>query len=351
MKTLDSIKTLYENSDENIIVTDTDLNVIWKSNSSLPDIIVLSDFMPEFGKPAALPLKSCKILHYINGCSVKIKPLFDGEALEGYMLTFFNAEEIETLSDRSSILKYKRNSLGNIRLSISPIIAQLDMMRIKEQSENALELYNMISDNLLKMLSSTVNINELTKYYSGEFSTELLNVSQCLEETAELCRESFESRNCEFSTEIEPTIFMNMNYDRLSRAILNLLINGYMYCSEEVKKLSLKAYKAKERIIIEISDNGKNADISSIEAATQPFRIMGKFKTGESLGLAVVGKFASHFNGNLEFIQNNKGFTVKLSFDSEISEEPQSFRLKRRPPIVGDFEPARCILAKGLNQE
>ena len=95
-------------------------------------------------------------------------------------MTFYDAEEIETLSDRSSILKYKRNSLGNIRLAISPIVSQLESLKENEQTDDFSGIYDIVNDNLLKMLSSTVNSNEITKYYSGEFSTELLNVSQCL---------------------------------------------------------------------------------------------------------------------------------------------------------------------------
>ncbi len=351
MKLLESVKKLYEESDEMIVVTDNNLEVIWKNNIKLPDVITLSDFKPEFGRTPSLPVKSNKILHYLNGNSVKIKPLLDENKLEGYMLMFYDAEEIETLSDRSSILKYKRNALGNIRLAISPIIAQLESIKNSDYTENLNAFYESVSNNLLKMLSSTVNSNEITKYYSGEFSTELLNVSQCLEETAHICRESFRNTDCEFQTEIEPSIFMNMNYDRLSLAVINLLINGYMYCGEKNKKLLLKAYKDSGQIYIEVSDNGKAADIETMKSALKPFRALPKFKTGETLGLAIAGKFTEHFNGTLYFDKTENGLTVRMSFSDEISEDPQSFRLKRLPPIVGEYEPAYCILAKGLINE
>lgn len=351
MKMLESVKLLYEKSDEMIVVTDDNLAVIWKSNISLPDFIALSDFKPEFGKTPTMPVKSSKILHYISGNSVKIKPLYDSNKLEGYMMTFYDAEEIETLSDRSSILKYKRNSLGNIRLAISPIVSQLESLKGNEEIDDFSGIYDIINNNLLKMLSSTVNSNEITKYYSGEFSTELLNVSQCLEETAQLCRSGFESAGCEFKTEIEPSIYMNMNYDRLSLAVINLLINGYMYCSEESKKLALRAYKKDGYIYIEISDNGKSADLEIMNMALKPFRTLAKFKSGEGLGLATVNKFTEHFNGKLGFIKNKNSLTVQIIFSDEITEAPQSFRLKRLPPIVGEYEPAYCILAKGLKNE
>lgn len=347
MKSLESVKNLYEKSDEMIIVTDTDLSVIWKSNSSLPDFISLSAFMQEFGNAPSMPTSSSKILHYIDGRSVKVIPLFDDDSIEGYMMTFFDADEIETLSDRSSLLNYKQNSIGNIRLAISPFIAQIDNLRRKNNSKQLDTLYKSISSGVLNMLSSTVNSIELTKYYSGEFSTELLNISNCLDQTAANCRQTLNDKALEFSADIEPMIFMNMNYERLENAVANLLINGYMYCDAPHKKLSLKLYKLDNRIFIEVFDNGQSADIALLKEALRPFRPLQKFGKGEMLGLSVVQKFAEHFNGELYFIKNDDGLTVSLSFSAEISEAPKSFRLVKNPPVFGGFEPVFCILAKG----
>lgn len=349
MKVLDSVKALYDKSGEMIIVTDMRLKVLWKSDASLPDFISRSDFLQEFGKTPELPIRSSAILHYVDGRSVKIQPLYDNDTPKGYMLTFFDADEIETLSDRSSLLKYKRNALGNIRLAVSPIIAQLDRLKQESSSGDLNDLYDTIHSSVLKMLSSTVNSNELTKYYSGEFTHELLNVSQCLEVTAQLFNKRFRSTDCEFTTDIESAVFMNMNYERLSLAVINLLINGYMYCNNEQKKLALRLYRKDNKVIIDVFDNGQDADVEALNEATTPFKAFAKFKSGEMLGLAIVSKFAEHFNGSLSFIKSDDGLTVRLEFSDKICDEPTSFKLKRATPFVGDFEPANCILAKGLD--
>lgn len=41
MKLLESVRKLYEKSDEMIVVTDNNLEVIWKNNIKLPDVIYL----------------------------------------------------------------------------------------------------------------------------------------------------------------------------------------------------------------------------------------------------------------------------------------------------------------------
>lgn len=344
---LDSIKALYDSSDEKILVTDDKLSVLWKNDDRLPDYVAVTDFKEQMGNAFSLPLKKTSVFHYMNGNAVKIRPLTENEEIQGYMLVFFDPEYIETLSDRSAHLKYKTNNAGNIRRAVSPVINELEKIADKNGDD---KICAKAKYQLQKMLSSTANSIELTKYYSGEFKTELLNVSQCLEETAKLCFSELAKNNCEFYRQIEPMIFLNMNYYRLSLAVLNLLINGFMYCEKTKKILTLKAYKQKDKVCIEVWDNGEKADCQALERSTQPFAGLKDFSQGESLGLSVVKKFVDCFNGELIFQKIPcVGLMVRMTFDDSIKELPQGFRLKRQPPLVGDFEPAYCILAKGLD--
>lgn len=347
MLLFDSIKALYDGTDEKILITDEKMSVVWKNSNVLPDYIALSDFKEQMGKPVCLPIEKATILHYINGSAVKVRPLSENGETVGYMLVFFDASDIETLSDRSVHVRYKTNSSGNIRRAVFPVINELERLAGNGESD---EIYIKAKYQLQKVLASTVNSSELTKYYSGDFKTELLNVSRCLEETVKLCLPEFSKNNCELYRQIEPMIFLNMNYDRLSLAVLNLLINGYMYCKKQKKILTLKAYRHNIKIFIEVWDNGDKADCELLERSSQPFAGLQNFSYGESLGLAVVKKFVDCFNGELTFKKiPDVGLMVRMAFDDDIKQPPQGFRLKRQPPLVGDFEPAYCILAKGLD--
>ena len=342
MNFLTAVKSLYENTDEKIIVTDENLSVLWKNDYSLPDFLLTDNL----NKVKAIPDKQSVILRYTDAYTIKARPIYESEELKGYILAFFDPEEIETLYDRSVHLKYKKNTAGNQKLALMPVVNTLDNCYTQGKAVPP-DFFEQTKLQVLKLLSSSVNYQELSKYYSDEIYTELLNVSQCLEETAELFCLRF-SDNCDFEADVEPGIFLNMNYDCMQNAVLNLLINGYMYNNQPKKALSLKTYTDDNKIIIEVWDNGSSADVEILQGATIPFKGIEKYGQRESLGLALVSKFANYFDGELTFEKQENGLTIKLSLDYSVKEKPQSFKLRRQPMVVGEFEPTSCILAKGL---
>lgn len=349
MTSLDSIKALYENTDEKILIADDKLSVLWKNSSDLPDFVSLNDFGDCFEKPPRLPILKTVVLRYTDRYTVKIVPVKEEDKPVGYIILFFDPEEIETLYDRSVHYKYKRNMSGNERMALMPLINILDEYYSAGEVIPP-EFFHKAKAQVVKLLSSTVNYSELAKYYNGTVFTELLNVSQCLEDTAEAFRKAYPDDKCDFSCDIQPGLFKVMNSDCMMTAVLNLLVNGYMYNKREDKQLKLKAYKDADKICIEVWDNGENADCEKMKRAMEPFSGLDKFGQGESLGLALANKFAAHFGGEMSLDKTEgQGLTVKIIFEAKIDEKPKSFRLRRQPLMVGEFEPAACILAKGNN--
>lgn len=341
MSTVDSVISFYKNTDEKVLVADERLAVLWKNDDSLPDFVSVETF----GNAFSLPLRESKILQYTDRYTVKILPVVEQGAPVGYVLTFFDPEDIETLYDRSVHYKYKRNMTGNERMELMPIINTLDEYHSQGKDVPS-EFLDEAKKQVTKLLSSTVNYSELSKYYNGRIYTELLNASQCIQETAELFGSRF-SDKCNFDFHIQSGIFINMNSDCMTNALLNLLVNAYMYNDKADKQVSLKAYKKDDKLLIEVSDNGENADVNKMQRAMQPFMGLDKFGEGESLGLALANKFAEYFGGTLFIEHDSSGLTVRLTLDAEIKEKPTSFKLRRQPLMVGDFEPAACVLAKG----
>lgn len=342
MNNLDAVISFYKNTDEKVLVADEKMSVIWKNSDSLPDFVSAQ----AFGNAFSLPLKESIILQYTDSFTVKIVPVIEDEKSVGYVFAFFDPEEIEMLCDRSVHYKYKRNMTGNERMALMPIINTLDEYH-SQGKELPSEFFYEAKKQVTKLLSSTVNYSELSKYYSGKIFTELLNASQCLEQAAEIFRSRF-SEQCEFSYDIQSGMFINTNSDCMTNAVLNLLVNAFMYNDKTDKSVQLKAYKSEDKLCIEVHDNGESADLEKMKKAMKPFMGLENFGQGESLGLALVSKFAEYFGGDLSFErQKGKGLTVRLTVDARIKEKPTSFKLRRQPLLVGDFEPASCILAKG----
>ena len=341
MKFLDSIKALYNRSEEKIIVVDENLRILWKSDENLPDFLMTE----EFSKLRNCGSRESVVIRYTDDYTIKAMPCFDEDKLQGYLLTFFDPEEIETLFDRSVHLKYKKNSVGNQKIALMPIVNALDNYKMMGKVLEP-DFCEDAKVQVLKLLSATVNQQELTKYYQGDMFTELLNITQALEETAELFKSRF-SDKCIFEHHIQHGIFLNMNYDCLQNAVLNLLVNGYMYNNKEKKRLSLRGFTRGNELFIEVWDNGDDADPEVLERAMVPFRGLEKYAQKEALGLAVSSKFSEYFGGRLTFEKGN-GLTMKMILDYRIKEMPTSFRLRRRPMVTGEFQPASCLMAKAL---
>ena len=345
MSIIDSVKAIYENTDENIIVTDKRLVVLWKSKKWLPDMLVPESFGEYFGKAVKLPVENSMVVRYTDKHTLKIMPLREDAEIMGYMVTFYGAEEIETLYDRSVHYKYKRNMTGNQKLSLMPMLNRLDEYH-SQGKDLPSDFFYEAKGQMLKLLSSTVNYSELAKYYSGGILSELMNVSQCLEETAELFGSRFQSSGLDFSYDIQSEMFTEMNYECLRSAVLNLLINAYIYNDSEDRQVRLDARKEGDMIIIQVHDNGHSADIGKLQRAVVPFSGLEKFGQGESLGLALAGRFAEHYGGEVSFDKSELGLTVRVEIDGKTSEVPSRFKLRRQPMKPGEFETASCILAK-----
>ena len=343
MKFLESIKHIYENTSEKILVTDTELNVLWQNYDCLSDFLLLD----ELKALKSQVINQSTVLRCTDSYTVKVLPLLEDDELSGYMLTFYDPEEIEALYDKSIHLKYKKNTLGNQRIALMPIVNTLENYN-SQGKEIPSDFFDEAKAQVLKLLSSSVNSQEMSKYYSGEILTELLNVSQCLEETAELFKSRFCDDKCSFKYEVQSGLFLNMNYECMQNAVLNLLVNGYMYNDSGEKRLELRAYVEGDELFIEVWDNG-SADLQRLENAMIPYKGFEKFGHREALGLALVNKFAGHFGGRFVFAQKDgEGLTARISLNYEIKEKPQRFRLRRVPMVIGEFEPASCIMAKGL---
>ena len=357
MELFDSVKNIYRNSSEKIILADENLNFVWKNQDFLPDKIDNDKIRLFYDRKFTIPSENTETGEYIGDFSdswaVKIEPLKDGKKIKGYMLHFYSCSDIEKLSDRSGHLKFKSNFLGNIRLELAAIVSMLDSQ--KQRFEEAGDLDYLRFDRearyrVLKTFSATVNMNELSKYYNGFFETRYQNISNILDAVgAEAC-DIFEENGCMFRFDVQPGVYATTNGDRLKAVVYNLLINSYMYNDKAEKMCELALRTEGENIIISVKDNGNGIDSETISRALIPFGNFKGFGERESLGLSLAKCYAEYFCGSVEIDSQLGQYTnVSLIIPKESDDIPHDFRINYIPPITGPYDMQYCILAKGLN--
>lgn len=357
MDIFDTLKSVYENSDEKIMLTDADMRPIWDNDRGVPCDFDIEKIKLYGDAALSLPLETEETAEYTGEfseiCAVKIHPLKERGEVIGYLMHFFDCEDIELISDRSGLLKFKSNFLGNIRIEMGQIINMLDCQKNKYAETGDLEYLRFDKEArycVLKALSATANYNELSRYYNGHFRSSFMNISVVLEELccelSELADQSGVKLNCE----IEPAVYLEMNAERLKAAVANLAVNGIMYNPKEDKTLTVTLKTDGEEIILIVADNGDGIDNETAERAKRPFANFNGYGQREYLGIAVAGKCCEHFGGRLEIFSEDKQYTqAKMIFPKPGRDIPMEFRKTPFPAMPNPYDTVSSILGKAVN--
>lgn len=351
MNMLENIKKLYEHSQSGIAVTDADFMLLWKNSDSLPVNVLLSDFQTDDDSVLKLPINHEITLKHRCGSAVKITPVYYDESIEGYMLTFYSLPDIELLSCRSGLVKFQNNFLGNIRIELAEIIGMLDRYKSKYSDNKEFdEADRKMRYHILRTFAATANLNELSKYYSGGIPNEFLNLSERIEETLKWAVPYFEANGCCIKADIAPQQFIDINYGRFEAALLNLMINAYMYNDAADKEIEIRLFTEDSSVILTISDNGTSADIEKIRRCSEFGSELSSYSNHEALGTVIARKMAEHNGGTLTFENSQTGgLYAKLALPKDAGKYPKHFRLRRMPPIISQYDVQPCILSKGLD--
>ncbi len=338
-----------------VLIADKDLNIIWSNRASA----AMSDLKQKLylfdGHELDLPLDQPVTAEYKGtfggSCAVHIQPL-DSDS-SGYLIHVYTCDDIERLSDRSGHLKFKTNFLGNIRNELSQVIFMLDANRQKYVDSGDLDYLRLDSEaryRILRTFSATANLNELTKYYNGFFSTEVVCISQVLTELCDEIGDMFERQGCELKYEIIPSIHLFTNEDRFRAAVCNLLINAHMYNTAQEKVCKVSLGEQEGSIVLCVQDNGGSVKQSELERFKKPFEAFNGFGEHESLGIAIASSFCSSVGGDLIFECKQGEYTrAIMKIPIKEGDIPGEFRIARTPMIKSPYDLQYCILAKGLD--
>lgn len=345
MKSLDFLIKLYENTGEKIVISDKNLISLWKSHDFLPDIIPKTVIQRAKYSHNNDSNKENAVFKFTDKFTVKMFPITENEEIVGYVLNFFNSEDIETLYCNSVLAKYRKKMFASERIALMPIIN--DAANYYYEDKDIPKEYFIDSQkNVAKLLSTNVNRSQISRYYSHEIYPTITSISQSLENISKRFQNEIDCDNLDFSLDIAPALFGEIDSSCLETAILNLMVNGFMYNNSAKKKLTLKAYKKDRKIIIDVWDNGNDADLNKMEQASYPFNGLDLSSEGECLGLALARNFAEYFGGTLTILKDDQGLTVRTSLPDKKT-EPISFNSRRRIIPAGIyFDSLTCIIAK-----
>ncbi|MDD6021625.1 MAG: ATP-binding protein [Acutalibacteraceae bacterium] len=196
-----------------------------------------------------------------------------------------------------------------LRTPVSVISAQcqysLENDNTKEEYTEALELIERQSKKMSRVINDMLAFSRIERG-AGGIPKERLDLSECV---SAVCgdMELINEKGITLGYSIEPDIFINGNYELITRMAVNLISNAYRYGKENGKtQVSLKSEN--ENAVLTVRDNGIGMDEETVSKIWDRFYRADSSRSdgGTGLGLSFVREIAE-IHGAKASVESQKG--------------------------------------------
>lgn len=170
-----------------------------------------------------------------------------------------------------------------------------------------------------RMTHLVENLNDFANAQNKVFNLkkEKLNLNKIIKKVIRQQQESISSKDIDLKLEIDAQIYLKADQDSLIQILNNVLENAVKY-NQENGFIKIKAKLKKDRVEIEIKDNGqgiKEADLPYIfERFYRADKSRNSENQGSGIGLAVVKELMDAHQGSVEVESSQKGSLFRLIF-------------------------------------
>jgi len=183
------------------------------------------------------------------------------------------------------------------------------------------------TDRLKRMIN---NILEFSKMEKGkpEYHFVNSNMASILNDSIKEMNYWFEKEQFEIITELDETIYAEIDPEKMKQAISNLLSNAIKY-SADTKKVFIRLFRKSDEVCIEVEDRGIGIPEDQLSRIFEQFyRIEQKESiSGTGLGLTVVKEIVEFHHGKISVtseIGKGSKFVIMLNQQAGKSENNTS---------------------------
>lgn len=176
-----------------------------------------------------------------------------------------------------------------------------------------------------RMTRLNSQVLDLENFESGKHQLviEKVNVVELLSHCVNTLDEVFKRRNIYFQLEVDPNLpCVELDYDRITQVVLNLLANASNYCDKTAGEITLRAKQVENKIKVDVQDNGPGVKPEMQEIIFEKF-FQAKNQTirkpkGSGLGLAISKKIIQLHEGKIWVDSDGNGgstfsFTIPIT--------------------------------------
>jgi signal transduction histidine kinase len=223
----------------------------------------------------------------------------------------------------------------------TPLNAILGFAQLLEQDlspgkqRDSVSLILGAGQHLLKLINEVL---EIARIESGEISLELtpISVHTLLEEAKHYIAPIGKIRDIDIKSEIAPDLWVMANRQKLLQVVLNLLSNALKYGPVNAI-VTLRAYRRRDHIIIEVHDEGPGIPDEMKERLFTPFDRLGAEHTkveGTGLGLALSKQIMLAMHGSIHVAKHLSIFWVEIPACEPSQETNEIITSKQRHQYV-----------------
>lgn len=178
------------------------------------------------------------------------------------------------------------------------------------------------TDRMTRLISQVL---DLENFESGKHQLviEKVNVVELLSHCVNTLDEVFKRKNIHFQLEVDPNLpSVELDYDRITQVVLNLLANASNYCDKTTGEITLRSKQIENKIKVDVQDNGPGVKPEMQEIIFEKF-FQAKNQTirkpkGSGLGLAISKKIIQLHEGKIWVDSDGNGgstfsFTIPLT--------------------------------------
>ncbi|MDP2970626.1 MAG: PAS domain S-box protein [Deltaproteobacteria bacterium] len=174
---------------------------------------------------------------------------------------------------------------------------------------------------LMDILHCGERINEIVKGLQSYYRTakkeerSLVDINEVLENSLKMVRLAIKASAVEVAKQFQPVGRIEANVGEIQHVFTNLITNAFQAMEGRSGKLILSTRSLKDAIEIKVSDNGVGIPQKHLSHIFDPFFTTKKVGEGTGLGLNVVYRIVTKYEGTIE-VESTEGvgttFTIKF---------------------------------------
>ncbi len=232
-----------------------------------------------------------------------------------------NQQEKLLISERHEAWENVARKLAHeIKNPLTPIQLTIDNLKSKysyELADSEKEKFNLNLQTILNQIKQIENlVNEFSDF--ARMPKPLFkqnNLIEIIEINLELLKKI--DTDIEINFSFKEKLFINCDYEQISRVFFNLVKNSIESISEKAEKtaifnkiINIEIAERRDYIVLNITDNGIGFPNKNVKDLIKPY--FTTKKKGSGLGLSIVNKIINDHNGSIKFYNQKNGAKIQI---------------------------------------